>query len=222
MSPSPHSTIPVVLVVVSGARAARISVRLPSVIGRSQEAKIKVRHALVSRRHCEILEFDGVPCIRDLGSSNGTFVNGSAVSEELYALRDGDLIRVGELIVRVECPRDPSVVRDASTVAASHGTTVGGDVTATPADEKDPAAVDAASSEGVPFLQYQESSEGSFIGFVAEAAPAEPVSHFSGIEGEQPPEFVGDDVPLDFGDRTAEQEQSHDDSALNQFLKRPK
>lgn len=221
MSPS-FPTVPVVLVVVSGARPARIALRLPSVIGRSTEAKIKVRHALVSRQHCEILEFDGVPCIRDLGSSNGTYVNGSRVGDELFALQDGDLIRVGELILRVECPT-VAPARDASTIAAGPGTTVGGQVAADPADSS-PAVSSEESSvfEKAPFLQYQENSTGSFVGVVADIPPSEPVSHFSGIQGEQAPEFVGDDVPLELGDRRPAEELSTDDSALNNFLRRPK
>lgn len=54
----------------------------------------------VSRRHAEFLRAsDGLVSVLDLGSTNGTYVNGSSI--ELAALRDGDRIQVGpELVLR--------------------------------------------------------------------------------------------------------------------------
>jgi pSer/pThr/pTyr-binding forkhead associated (FHA) protein len=65
-----------------------------NVVGRSQDATIPFEHdGLVSRSHAEILIDGGIARISDLGSRNGTHVNGSAVSETL--LQDGDRVRFG-------------------------------------------------------------------------------------------------------------------------------
>ncbi|HJU65055.1 MAG TPA: trypsin-like peptidase domain-containing protein [Gemmatimonadaceae bacterium] len=55
----------------------------------------------VSARHAEIRQRDGVLTIRDLGSTNGTFVNGTRVKGE-HELRSGDLISLGEMGPRLE------------------------------------------------------------------------------------------------------------------------
>jgi predicted component of type VI protein secretion system len=54
---------------------------LPITIGRSREAKIKLVHGQISRLHCEIFESDGKVMVKDLGSLNGTFLDGKTVSE---------------------------------------------------------------------------------------------------------------------------------------------
>jgi diguanylate cyclase (GGDEF)-like protein len=65
----------------------------PQVIGRGETAHISVSGASVSRRHAEIwVDAEGV-WIRDLGSNNGTVVNGRRVESAL--LRDGDRIEIG-------------------------------------------------------------------------------------------------------------------------------
>lgn len=68
----------------------------PVVLGRSPDVDVMVPDTGVSRQHCRIA--DGV--LADLGSTNGTWVNGQRISEQ--ALRDGDRITLGstELIYR--------------------------------------------------------------------------------------------------------------------------
>src|SRR6185436_10953846 len=51
-----------------------------------------------SRRHCEILPDNGNWIIKDLGSANGTYVNGARV-ENKYTLKLGDQIRVGRTLM---------------------------------------------------------------------------------------------------------------------------
>jgi pSer/pThr/pTyr-binding forkhead associated (FHA) protein len=66
------------------------------VIGRAPTCDVVLpSDQLASRRHT-LLEFDGVRyTIRDLGSSNGTYVNGEEIHQTI-ALNDGDMITVGE------------------------------------------------------------------------------------------------------------------------------
>lgn len=64
-----------------------------NVIGRGQDAAFRLPDTSVSRRHVDIF-FDGhVAIMHDLGSTNGTTVNGSTV--QTWQLADGDVIRIG-------------------------------------------------------------------------------------------------------------------------------
>lgn len=64
-----------------------------TVVGRSTEADIILDDPGVSRRHAEIHVLDGQPRVVDLGSTNGTFVDGERVHAQ--ALCDGSTITVG-------------------------------------------------------------------------------------------------------------------------------
>jgi hypothetical protein len=49
----------------------------------------------ISRRHAHIFVQAGVPCIEDLGSTNGTFVAGKRLEESAVSLHDGDVVAFG-------------------------------------------------------------------------------------------------------------------------------
>jgi hypothetical protein len=68
--------------------------QFPFRIGRSESANLRVDSAEVSREHAEIFERNGMWLVRDLGSTNGTQVNGKLIKETL--LCDGDILRVAE------------------------------------------------------------------------------------------------------------------------------
>lgn len=74
----------------------------PVVVGRDPEAEVRLVDSRVSRRHAEIVTVDGEAMLVDLGSTNGTFVNGEPVSRAV--LTDGDAVLIGgvELRFRVE------------------------------------------------------------------------------------------------------------------------
>lgn len=60
----------------------------------------------VSRRHAQIMRRDGALNLIDLGSPNGTFLNGQKLVEhQPRILRDGDDVRLGHLVVRVSFRR---------------------------------------------------------------------------------------------------------------------
>lgn len=65
----------------------------PQLVGRSSEA-LPLKDATVSRRHAELTPDDGEWWINDLGSQNGTYVNGVKIPERTR-LRVGDQIRTG-------------------------------------------------------------------------------------------------------------------------------
>ncbi|WP_068159261.1 DUF3662 and FHA domain-containing protein [Rhodococcus phenolicus] len=72
-----------------------------NIIGRGQDAQFRLPDTGVSRRHIDI-RWDGtVAMLSDLGSTNGTTVNGAPVQD--WQLADGDVVRAGhsEILVRI-------------------------------------------------------------------------------------------------------------------------
>jgi pSer/pThr/pTyr-binding forkhead associated (FHA) protein len=72
-------------------------------IGRSQNAGIRIPDPEVSRLHAHILRLDDTFSIEDLGSTNGTFVNGERITG-LTPLAEGDLIDLGSTVRLVFLP----------------------------------------------------------------------------------------------------------------------
>ena len=64
-------------------------------IGRASDCSIPIKDRYLSRRHAEIISSDGHWILKDLGSANGTYLNGSRVERELR-LHAGDRIRLGD------------------------------------------------------------------------------------------------------------------------------
>lgn len=62
-------------------------------IGRSPTNNVFLRDRSVSRAHCQVRIQDGECVIEDLGSTNGTFVNGGRVTEA--PLGEGDVAQIG-------------------------------------------------------------------------------------------------------------------------------
>jgi two-component system NtrC family sensor kinase len=86
----------------------------PQMIGRSSES-LPLNDATISRRHAELTPDEGRWFIRDLKSSNGTFVNGVRVSDRRM-LRPGDQIRTGGTLlefgdVAAKAVKQPSPIR---------------------------------------------------------------------------------------------------------------
>jgi Nif-specific regulatory protein len=63
-------------------------------IGRAPTNRIVVRDDICSRNHCEIFQSGGEWTLRDLGSRNGTLINGTRVADD-WQLVDGELIQIG-------------------------------------------------------------------------------------------------------------------------------
>ena len=72
----------------------------PVVIGRLSTCDIPLGDPQVSRRHAEVRRDPEGFCVFDLGSTNGTVVNGAPVRER--RLRDGDELRIGSATIRFE------------------------------------------------------------------------------------------------------------------------
>lgn len=86
------------LKVLRGASAGKeVAINAPRFfIGRSEECHLRANSDAISRRHCAITINDGDVQIRDLGSRNGTFVNGVRIDGP-HAIQTGDQLRIGPL-----------------------------------------------------------------------------------------------------------------------------
>ena len=82
------------------------------IVGRAVTSDVPVYDPTISRQHAELLLADGGVRIKDLGSSNGTFLNGARITEAVAT--DSDVVTFGKVAYRVQAvsapPRRPQVV----------------------------------------------------------------------------------------------------------------
>ena len=96
------------LIVLTGPAAERrleIGSEERLVIGRDVGCNLVLDDSKVSRRHAYLQEIDGGVEVGDLGSSNGTFVNGRRI-ERPVTLAPGDSLRIGVSSMRIEPAAD--------------------------------------------------------------------------------------------------------------------
>jgi pSer/pThr/pTyr-binding forkhead associated (FHA) protein len=84
--------------VMKGAQAGReVAVASPEfLIGRGEECHLRPRSDAISRKHCAILVTDKQVIVHDLGSKNGSYLNGQRVDGK-QAVQTGDQFQVGPL-----------------------------------------------------------------------------------------------------------------------------
>jgi len=91
------------VVIAPESKKGTFTVKLPIVVGRSEEAKFRIQQDRVSRKHCEFFDQEGVVYLRDLGSTNGTFLGDEQVPASVKTqITSGAVVRVGGLAFRVE------------------------------------------------------------------------------------------------------------------------
>ena len=81
-----------------GARERELQLVGRIVVGRDPACEISHDDSLLSRRHAEFVASTDVVKVRDLGSRNGVFVNGTRAVERVLA--EGDVIQIGPLRAR--------------------------------------------------------------------------------------------------------------------------
>jgi DNA-binding NtrC family response regulator len=90
--------VPSVLAVFGPKRGVRLEIGGPLLVGRSPGADLQLVDAKVSREHCRFTAASGVVRLEDLGSQNGTYVNGARL-EAPRPLAPGDEIAVGDSLL---------------------------------------------------------------------------------------------------------------------------
>src|SRR4051794_9353111 len=69
------------------------------IVGRKEDCDVRLEHKSVSKMHCVIVKTDGLLLLRDLGSTNGTRVNGTRVRRA--ALLPNDQVSIAHFKFRV-------------------------------------------------------------------------------------------------------------------------
>ncbi|WP_166826332.1 FHA domain-containing protein [Thalassoroseus pseudoceratinae] len=112
-----------VRLVVSGRQANHkvVVLKPETLIGRSAECNLRVASKEISRKHCRILVTDDTVSIRDLGSANGTFINGYRLDADTdYTVAPDSELTVGgvDFLVQFTPPANEASEED-HTVAES-------------------------------------------------------------------------------------------------------
>src|SRR5882724_3134306 len=76
-----------------------------TLVGRKEECDLRLDHKSVSKMHCVIVKTDGLLLLRDLGSTNGTRVNGTRVRRA--ALLPNDQVAIAHFKFRVHLGPEP-------------------------------------------------------------------------------------------------------------------
>jgi pSer/pThr/pTyr-binding forkhead associated (FHA) protein len=85
-----------------------------SVIGRNTECDIQIPLGDISRRHCEIVIKKDKVAVRDLGSSNGTYVNNRRIQQA--EVKAGETLTVGPVIFTVVINGMPAEIKPIRTI----------------------------------------------------------------------------------------------------------
>jgi len=104
-----------------------------AVFGRNVDCDFQIPLEVVSRRHAQLSIKEGKLMVRDLGSSNGTFVNNSRVQEAELAA--GDTLVIGPVVFTIVLDGQPEEVATVRTVLAA-------DATVTAKDQSDAGTID--------------------------------------------------------------------------------
>jgi pSer/pThr/pTyr-binding forkhead associated (FHA) protein len=121
-------TAALVLVKHSGEQVEVVLKHAKTIIGRHTDCQIRIPDVSVSRQHCEVAVADGRVVVRDLGSSNGTYVNRRRISST--ELAPADLINVGKFIFVVRLDGKPEAIDSDDALEDGMATQVAATVTA--------------------------------------------------------------------------------------------
>jgi hypothetical protein len=93
-------------------------------VGRLEDNAFQVAEPSVSSHHCEVLLRGGEVLVRDLNSTNGTYVSGEKVTER--TIKPGQILRLGQVEMRLEtnAPAVPGKMHFDRTAVISGGVTL--------------------------------------------------------------------------------------------------
>lgn len=110
------------IVLLQDGQSVQVPLNKPKlVLGRLPECDVKLNSNMVSRRHAELSVDGDVVSIRDLGSGNGTFVNGNRLGEETVTLNVGDRVKLGPILLRVDAEDGSAPPAGAATHVVDRG-----------------------------------------------------------------------------------------------------
>jgi anti-anti-sigma factor len=86
------------IVQIGGAKGRPLSIGSTFVIGRSRDCQLRLGSPMVSKIHAAIERREGRTFLKDLGSTNGTILNGRVLRSQEAEIHDGDRIQIGPVI----------------------------------------------------------------------------------------------------------------------------
>ena len=87
------------LVPLEGGNAIELSRDL-TVVGRKEDCDLRLDHKSISKFHCVIVKMENTLLLRDLGSTNGTVVNGKKIRRA--TLKNNDCLNIANLPFRIQ------------------------------------------------------------------------------------------------------------------------
>ncbi|NUQ66934.1 MAG: FHA domain-containing protein [Phycisphaerales bacterium] len=145
--------VSLVLVRPDGTQKEAKITRATTVIGRQTDCALQIPTAAVSRHHCEISVAGEAVSVRDLGSSNGTYVNQRRVNQT--ELSPGDLLAIGNLVFVVRIDGRPAEIEAEDCYE---------DGVVLPASGKGPATPTTRTVQGATIPKAKADPEGSSFG----------------------------------------------------------
>jgi pSer/pThr/pTyr-binding forkhead associated (FHA) protein len=88
-------------------------------IGRVEDNMFQIAEASISSHHCEVLLRGSDVVIKDLNSTNGTFINGEQITESV--LKPGQTLRLGQVELKLETEKAASAPASAPATAPAPG-----------------------------------------------------------------------------------------------------
>jgi predicted component of type VI protein secretion system len=159
-----------------------LEIRLPQfLVGRDPQCHLRPASAMISKRHCALIQRDNKVFVRDFDSTNGTFVNDQPVKGEVEVHHD-DKLKIGPLLfgisvqaATVDRPTPPPPTRAAAETQLAPAVAAAKPVppaaqTPPPATKSppQPAAAGSADDDVAALLLSQEEGEPRTSGFLDE------------------------------------------------------
>ena len=110
------------------------------IIGRGDDCDLRIPIPIVSRHHCELNVVGDELKLKDLGSANGTYVNGVRINESV--IQPGDSLSIGPVNFVVQIDGVPEQVSAPETVANPAGASDEDEIVELKADALTPAAAE--------------------------------------------------------------------------------
>ena len=115
---------PVVVIKQEGRRPLYLQIREATEIGRECDG-ILLADGQASRRHASLTPRKDTVIVEDLGSTNGTLLDGTPISSAVVLL-PGSIIRIGDTVLQLALPEEGAVVVTPAAVSGSRSTVVPG------------------------------------------------------------------------------------------------
>ena len=176
-----------------GERRSFSMTRDMTVIGRREDCDFRIPLGEISRKHCRLIKDDGVLRAEDLGSSNGTYINGVRVQEGV--LEPGDTLKVGSVVFVVQIDGVPADEALNPTGASASDSSIHSSEGASTDEHLNPTAQSDAGDFDAEALQAASENEaGALVADESESGHMQTVGASATVDDDF---VITDDAPAD-------------------------